>query len=163
VSTPALSPGQLEFRRVARDVEQPLAAFFAHMRSTGEEARFHPHPFTSEAARERALYQGLDAYCVAIADGAVLGYGMLRGWDLGFAVPSLGIATHAHARGIGLGRALMLYLHAEARRRGAPRIRLKVYPDNRHAVELYRSLNYVFAAELEDGQLVGTKDFGSRG
>ena len=84
---------------------------------------------------------------------------MLRGWDQGFAVSSLGIATHAAARGIGLGRALMLYLHAEARRRGARRIRLKVYPDNRVAVELYRTLGYVFAGELEEGQLVGPKDW----
>lgn len=163
MSTPALPAGQLEFRRVAPDLEQPLAAFFTHLRSTGEEARFHPHPFTSEAARERAIYDGRDVYCVAIAGGVVLGYGMLRGWDQGFSVPSLGIATHAAARGIGLGRALMLYLHAEARRRGARSIRLKVYPDNRIAVELYRTLGYVFGAELEHGQLVGRKDLGSQG
>jgi ribosomal protein S18 acetylase RimI-like enzyme len=50
----------------------------------------------------------------------------------------------------------MLYLHAEARRRGAPRIRLKVYPENTAAVELYRSLGYVFEAS-ERGQLVGFK------
>jgi ribosomal protein S18 acetylase RimI-like enzyme len=162
--TPQVSVlGQLEFRRLAPDLEEALAAFFAHLRSTGEEARFHPHPFSPEAARERAAYTGRDVYCVAIADGVVLAYGMLRGWDQGFAVPSLGIATHAAARGIGLGRALMLYLHAEARRRDAPSIRLKVYPDNRVAVELYRSLGYVFADELEKGQLVGLKDLGGRG
>jgi ribosomal protein S18 acetylase RimI-like enzyme len=163
VTGPASVPGQLEFRRVAPDLEQTLAEFFAHLRSTGEEARFHPHPFSPEDARERAAYTGRDVYCVAIADGVILAYGMLRGWDRGFVVPSLGIATHAAARGIGLGRALMLYLHAEARRRGAERIRLKVYPDNRVAVELYRSLGYVFADELEQAQLVGLKELGGRG
>ena len=157
------SPGQLEFRRVGPDLERALADFFEHLRSTGEEARFHPHPFTPEAARERAVYAGRDVYCVATADGVVLAYGMLRGWDRGFAIPSLGIATHAAARGTGLGRALMLYLHAEARRRGARQIRLKVYPDNRAAVELYRTLGYVFAEEREQGQLVGLKDLAGRG
>jgi len=158
-----IDAGQLEFRRMAPDLEQPLAVFFAHLRSTGEEARFHPHPFTLEAARERAMYAGRDVYCVATVGDVVLGYGMLRGWDQGFAAPSLGIATHADARGIGLGRALMLYLHAEARRRGAPRIRLKVYPENQVAMELYRTLGYVFAAELEHGQLVGIKVFRNQG
>jgi ribosomal protein S18 acetylase RimI-like enzyme len=159
---PVNASAQLEFHRIEPAVERGLAIFFEHLRSAGEEARFHPHPFTPEAARERAGYGGRDVYCVAMAAGVVLGYGMLRGWDQGYAIPSLGIAIHADARGIGLGRALMLYLHAEARRRGAQRIRLKVYPDNVTAVELYRSLGYVYEASLEQGQLVGFKDLRGR-
>lgn len=155
-------PAQLEILRPAPPLQAPLAAFFAHLRATGEDRRFHPHPFTDEAARERCAYAGGDVYCVAAAGDRVLGYGMLRGWDQGYQVPSLGIAIHAEARGIGLGRALMLYLHAEAKRRGAPRIRLKVYPDNAAAVALYRSLGYVYQPDLEQGQLVGYKDLPHR-
>jgi [ribosomal protein S18]-alanine N-acetyltransferase len=160
---PMTSPiDQLEFRRPFPALESPLAAFFRHLHEGGEDRRFHPHPFTDEAARERCVYSGRDVY-VAAWDGArVLGYGMLRGWDEGYAIPSLGIAVHAEARGIGLGRAVMLYLHAEARRREAPRIRLKVYPDNRNAVSLYRSLGYEYLPELEKGQLVGYKDLSAR-
>jgi ribosomal protein S18 acetylase RimI-like enzyme len=147
--------GQLEFLRPSPDLEVALAAFFEHLRSTGEERRFHPHPLSPEAARERAHYTGVDVYCLAVARGQVLGYGMLRGWEEGYAIPSLGIAIRAGARGMELGRAMMLYLHAEARRRGAPRIRLKVHPDNQPAIALYRSLGYQFQPELEKGQLVG--------
>jgi ribosomal-protein-alanine N-acetyltransferase len=157
------SPGrsdQLEVRRPAPAMAPAVARFFAHLRDSGEERRFHPHPFTPEAARERCAYDGDDVYCVAIAGDRVLGYGMLRGWDEGFAIPSLGIAVHADARGTGLGRALMLYLHAEAARRGAERIRLKVYPDNVAAVNLYRTLGYEFSDQLEDGQLVGYAQLG---
>jgi ribosomal protein S18 acetylase RimI-like enzyme len=153
---------QLELRAPAPDLARPLADFFAHLEVTGESRRFHPHPFTPEAAQARAGYRGADVYVVAVAGGVVLGYGMLRGWDEGYAIPSLGIAIHASARGIGLGRALMLYLHAEARRRGAARIRLKVYPDNGAAVALYRTLGYEFAEELEHGQLVGHLDLARR-
>ncbi|HEX9398464.1 MAG TPA: GNAT family N-acetyltransferase [Anaeromyxobacter sp.] len=148
---------QLEYRRPAPDLERALADLFRHLHETGEDRRFHPHPFTPEAARERCAYAGADVYVVAVAAGRALGYGMLRGWDEGYEVPSLGIAVHADARGIGLGRAIMLYLHAEAARRGAPRIRLKVYPDNAAAVPLYRSLGYVFSESLEQEQLVGIK------
>jgi ribosomal protein S18 acetylase RimI-like enzyme len=155
---PAAPDAQLEFRKPARDLVPALATFFAHLEASGESRRFHPHPFTAEEARERAEYRGRDVYCVAVAGGEVLGYGMLRGWDEGYAIPSLGIAIHASARGIGLGRAMMLYLQAEASRRGAARIRLKVYPDNAPAVRLYRSLGYEFSEVLEHGQLVGMLD-----
>jgi ribosomal protein S18 acetylase RimI-like enzyme len=152
------STGQLELLRVGPGLEVPLADFFRHLDESGEAARFHPHPFTAEAARERARYAGRDVYVAATVSGRVLGYGMLRGWDAGYAVPSLGIAVRPEAQGSGLGRLIMAYLHTEARRRGAPRIRLKVYPDNVRAVELYRSLGYEYQPGLEQGQLVGLKD-----
>jgi len=151
---------QLEIVRLRPDLEGPLTEFFEDLAESGEGARFHPHPFTADAARERTHSSGRDAYCVAIADGRVLGYGMLRGWDEGYAVPSLGIAIRADAQGSGLGRLVMNYLHTEARRRGAPRIRLKVYPDNVRAVALYRSMGYEYRQELENGQLVGFKELG---
>lgn len=160
MTRPPIEPaarGQLELVRPSPDLVEPLARFFAHLASSEDARHFHPHPFTNDAARARAGYRGLDVYCLAVADGEVLGYGMLRGWDEGYSVPSLGIALHASARGGGLARVLMLYLHAEAKRRGAERIRLKVYPDNAAAVALYRSLGYEFADALEGGQLVGYK------
>jgi ribosomal protein S18 acetylase RimI-like enzyme len=153
---------QLEIVRLRPALEGALAAFFVDLVATGEAGRFHPHPFTAEAARERALYDGLDVYCAAIAGRRVLAYGMLRGWDAGFEVPSLGIAVRAEAQGTGLGRLVMAYLHTEARRRGAARIRLKVYPDNVKAVELYRSLGYAFGPDLERGQMVGYKELSAR-
>ncbi len=152
-----IETGQLKVLRVGPGLESPLATFFDHLAATGEGERFHPHPFTRVEAEARCAHSGLDLYCVAVARGVVLGYGMLRGWDRGYEVPSLGIAVHADARGTGLGRTLMLHLHAEAQRRGAPRIRLKVYPDNTAAVNLYRSLGYEFEPSLEQGQLVGFK------
>jgi ribosomal protein S18 acetylase RimI-like enzyme len=149
---------QLEIRRVGPELEGALAELFAALVAAGDDETFHPHPFTPAAAAERARYEGKDVYAVAVAGGRALAYGMLRGWDEGYEVPSLGIAVHPAARALGLGRALMLYLHVEARRRAAPRIRLKVYPDNERAVALYRSLGYAFAEQLERGQLVGVKD-----
>jgi ribosomal protein S18 acetylase RimI-like enzyme len=149
---------QLEFLRPVARLEGALAGFFAALVAAGDDRTFHPHPFTAAAAAERARYEGADVYCVAVAGETVLAYGMLRGWDEGYEIPSLGIAIHPEARGLGLGRAMMAYLHAEARRRGAPKIRLKVYPDNATAVSLYRSFGYGFSSQLEAGQLVAYKD-----
>ncbi|MFN8515656.1 MAG: GNAT family N-acetyltransferase [Chloroflexia bacterium] len=99
-------------------------------------------------------YAGADLYYVLIAGDTILGYGMLRGWDAGYEVPSLGIAIHPQYRGSGLGKLLMQFLHCAARWKGATQIRLKVYPDNPRAIKLYQQLGYAFG-KMEHEQLVG--------
>lgn len=136
---------------------KPLAEFFQALREAGDDAEFHPHPFTCEEAARRCQYSGRDLYYILVDQERVLAYGMLRGWEEGYEIPSLGIAVHPRELGKGLGRLLMEFLHAAARYRGARTIRLKVYPRNVRAVRLYESLGYVFRGE-EAGQLVGFLD-----
>lgn len=131
-----------------------LARFFARLQQSNSEEFFHPHPLTAEEATVRSNYQGGDFYCVMLQDDDVVGYGMLRGWDEGYAIPSLGIAVDSTTRGRGYGRVLMNFLHETARRRGADKVRLKVDPRNSAAIELYRSLGYVLEPQ-PDGQLIG--------
>lgn len=147
-------PSVLEFRPISPDLEESLAGFFVEFAGTGDTRQFHPHEFSAEEARCRAQYDGKDLYYVALCNGQVLAYGMLRGWDEGYKVPSLGIALHPVARGTGLARAFMHFLHAAAKARGASSVRLKVYPENVKAVRLYKSLGYTFEKQ-EAGQLVG--------
>ena len=149
----------LEFRRVAPDLLPGLTALFESMVANEDDEFFHPHPFTAEKAAELCGYTGQDLYLVAVSGGVVLAYGMLRGWDEGYAVPSLGIAVHPSARGTGLGAAFMQYLHAAAVNRGAKTIRLKVYPHNTKAKSLYEKLGYHSAGESA-GQLLYTLALG---
>ena len=142
----------LEMRRIAGGDEAALAQFFALLESRGIDKYFHPHPFTPEAAHERATYDGEDLYFGLFEAGTMLGYAMLRGWDEGYEIPSLGIVIHPDAKGQGLGRRMMEFLRTAASRRGARTIRLRVYPDNLAAVNLYRSLGYQLSPE-EDGRL----------
>ena len=152
-----MNSSALEFRVVDKTLEQPLAEFFRALKKAGDDKHFHPHPLTKEEATNRARYSGKDLYYVLVEGDKVLGYGMLQGWDEGYAVPSLGIAIHPLARGMGLGKLFMHFLHTAARRRGISKVRLKVYPDNTTAVTLYKGLGYTFQAE-EAGQLVGFVD-----
>lgn len=149
----------LEFVRLGVVHEGALAEFFAELVRRGDDRWFHPHPFTADQASSLAAYAGQDLYCAAVDGGQVAAYGMLRGWDEGYAVPSLGIAVAAAHRGQGLGRPFMHYLHAVARLRGAARVRLKVYPHNVPARRLYESLGYCFQ-EAGDGQLLGILELG---
>jgi GNAT superfamily N-acetyltransferase len=145
----------LSFCQVRPEHEPALAGFFAELAADGDDRWFHPHPFTAEAAARIARCQQQDLYCVALCDEAVLAYGMLRGWEEGYEVPSLGIAVARAARGTGLARSFMHYLHSCARVRGSRIVRLKVYPENLPAKRLYESLGYQFDT-VQAGQLVGT-------
>ena len=112
-------------------------------------ATVHPHPFTPEHALTIAHYSGRDYYAAMLIDDEMVAYGMLRGWDEGFEIPSLGIVVGASHRGLGLGRGMMEYLHAVARDRGALTIRLKVYKSNAVAAQLYRRMGYVLSDHNE--------------
>ncbi len=141
--------------------EASLADFFAALVAAGDERLFHPHPLTSEAAREICHHHGTttvgacDEYHIVIdtdgpgGSGPVVGYGILRGWSEGFSVPSLGIAVHPDHRGRGIARRLMAHLHDVAASRGAERVRLKVYRHNTQALGLYESLGYEFEPHSE--------------
>ena len=143
--------------RLSPDHFEAVANLFAAFAADPTASRFHPHEFSAAEALKIANHTGLDIYLGMWVDGALQGYGMLRGFDAGFAVPSLGIYVCPPARGTGHARALMLALHDAARAAGAHQVRLKVYPDNTRAIGLYESLGYRFVAE-EAGQRVGLID-----
>ncbi|PDT64981.1 GNAT family N-acetyltransferase [Bradyrhizobium ottawaense] len=133
-----------------------LAELFAIIAADPSSRRFHPHPFTQADAARICSYHGNDRYVVLRVDDRFLAYGLLRGWDEGYAAPSLGIFVAPELRRRGASRLLMEHLHLVARLSGATQIRLKVYPDNISALKLYLSLGYRFSELLEAGQLVGT-------
>lgn len=147
----------LVIRPLRREDAQPLAALFARIASDPSAARFHPHPFNQEQAVCIARHSGRDMYLGIFHDRELVGYGMLRGWDAGYEVPSLGIYLVPGARGSGIAATAMAALHDYARHAGAKRVRLKVYPDNEIAVRLYERLGYRFMSE-EAAQLVGYFD-----
>jgi ribosomal-protein-alanine N-acetyltransferase len=149
-----MNPAVMEIRAVDGTLERPLAEFFRDLAQAGDDDYFHPHPLTNDEAKKRAKYSGDDLYYVIMENEKVLGYAMLRGWDEGYEIPSLGIAMHPSVRGLGLGELLIRFLHAAARRRGCDKIRIRVYTQNARALALYQKLGYRFESE-QAGQLVG--------
>jgi ribosomal-protein-alanine N-acetyltransferase len=145
----------IEIRRLTPDWKQPLIVFFRILEQAGDIGFFQPHPFTDEAVE--GVLRGIrrDLYYVLAIGIEVVGYGMLRGWDEGYDIPSLGIAIHPAVRGNGLGRAFMHFLEAAAKYRGADKLRLRVKSQNIPAKRLYESLGYEFSAEENGGYVVG--------
>lgn len=145
----------LEFRKLSPEFQKPLEVFFKDLEESGIGRYFHPHPLSQAEAQRVSQYVGKDLYYAAVIANRVVGYGLLRGWDEGYAIPSLGIALHPSTQGQGLSRAFMYFLHAAARQRGADKIKVKVYPDNVRGMNLYVSLGYTFQATEVHGQLEG--------
>lgn len=136
------------FRRLHPADTQALAEFFADLIADREDRLFHPHPLTLAQAewlcRQQLRDDGrdVDEYLVAVEEGRIVAYGLLRGWSEGYETPSLGIAVRRSCRGRGIARRFMQQLHDVALARGAAAIRLKVYRDNTPAIRLYESLGY---------------------
>jgi len=145
----------LEIRRLTADWKQPLLAFLRAIDEVSNADFFRPHPFTDEAVERILNNTRSDLYYVLAEGTEVVGYGMLRGWDGGYEIPSLGIAIHPRVRSNGLGRVFMHFLGAAAKCRGAQKVRLRVKPQNVRAVSLYESLGYKFRSEEDGGFLVG--------
>jgi ribosomal protein S18 acetylase RimI-like enzyme len=145
---------EIEYHSVDIAWVDRLALFFEILTTQGADKYFHPHPFDRTTAEKRGHYKGHDLYFVQTIGEEICGYGMLRGWDEGYSIPSLGIIVHPEYRGKGVGKNFLLFLHEQAKEKGAEKIRLKVYPENSLAIRLYEKFGYVFSGK-EQGQLIG--------
>ncbi len=86
----------------------------------------------------------------------MVGYGILRGWDEGYDVPSIGLCVLKKYQGMGLGRLLLNFLEVVSRLSGSSKTMLKVKKDNSAAKGLYESERYVFK-EYNEEFLIGFK------
>jgi perosamine synthetase len=139
----AREPGPLEIRAVAGSDADRLARFFARNRGTATSLQFSPFELTGARAREIAAATGGDHFFVATIDDEVVAMSMLRGFDEGYAIPSLGIVVDGAQQGRGIGRRLVAWTVERARAEGCATVRLSVYGDNAAALSLYRSLGFV--------------------
>jgi ribosomal protein S18 acetylase RimI-like enzyme len=149
----------IEIVRLRSAHVEPLLRFHAALESGGETALFAPHPFTATHLHALCNSQRKDLHYVVVMADDVVGYGLLRGWDEGYAIPSLGIAIHPRWRRAGLGTALMHFLHVAARAVSATSVRLRFHPSNRSAQALYERVGYRFEPQPDgDGYRVAFKD-----
>lgn len=139
----------IKYRKVTPQWVKKLTQFFQEIKIKNEDSYFHPHPLNIKEAEKIASYQDQDLYFLQIKANEITGYGMLRGWDQGFSVPSLGIAIHPSYRMQGLAKKFMAFMHQRAKDKGAKKIRLTVYTDNIAAIRLYRSIGYTFGEEKD--------------
>ncbi len=148
---------KIEYVNVSSAWVDGLTNLFEALILNGDDVNFHPHPLTLEMVNELVDYEGEDLYCLQVMKDKVTGYGMLRGWDEGYKIPSLGIAIHPHYHGQGFASHFMEYLHIQAEQKGARKVMLKVHSRNKKAFRIYERMGYSFT-DVVKCQLVGYKE-----
>lgn len=148
-----------EIRQLGESDVEALGGFFTTIaRDESVKAYFRPHAFDHAMAERICLRQGIerDEYFAAFEADEIVAYGMLRGWDEGYAIPAFGVCVRGDQRGKGLGRAILDFAVMRARAAGAPSVMLKVFEDNVAARTLYERCGFTFNERTPDGsQLVG--------
>lgn len=143
---------QALIRPLTEEDADQLGALFEELAADPTARGFHPHPMTR--AQAERIVDGArlrqDIYFAAFVGQKLAGYGMLRGWDEGYSIPSFGVAVGSAHRGAGIGRSLLRYAIECARDRGAAKMMLKVHVDNQSARRLYESEGFVFEEIRED-------------
>lgn len=130
------------FRNVEESDFEKIVIFFKNNNLRAILRYFHPFPFTEETAYKIACEPHRDKYYIGLLDENVAGLSMLRGWDEGYIVPSLGIVVDFHLQGQGIGREILRNTLEEAHKLKCPRIRLSVYASNKTAVHLYLAFGF---------------------
>ena len=148
---------QIEFRSHYEVEANRIVDFFERSNIPAVTKTFRAFDLSAEQANWIANYDGKDSYFLAMvngesADGKIAGFGMLRGWDEGYSIPSLGLFVSPQHQGKGVGKAIMKHLTEVAIQRDCPRIRLTVDVANERAVALYKAQNYEVDSEQSDGE-----------
>lgn len=149
----------VEIIKLSQEHVGQLIRFFDEINSPEYTKDFSPHPFDSDYAGFICGYQGRDLYYALLLDGReIIGYFMLRGWDEGYEIPSIGLCILKKYRGFGLGKVIMDFLETVSNLNGCPGVMLKVNKDNHAARRLYETRGFVFK-EYNEEFLIGYKEF----
>jgi ribosomal protein S18 acetylase RimI-like enzyme len=139
---------------VVCDYRNSIEHFF--QRNIADKNFFHPHELSYPGLLNEIADNPKNYYVFFMDIDNVLGYGMLRGWQEGYEIPSLGILIDIAQRGKGISKNLMWHLESVAQIKKSPKIRLTVFKQNKNAIALYNKLGYIFSDKNEN-ELVGIK------
>ena len=103
---------------------------------------FHPFDFDEATVTKVLAERQRDVMTGLYWAGEVVGFYMLRGWDAGYEVPSYGVLVDEKFRGCGLTSLTIRMAKIVCKMRGAPRLMLKVHPDNARAKVLYEKARF---------------------
>jgi ribosomal protein S18 acetylase RimI-like enzyme len=132
----------------------PLAELFERLAADPDTCQFfHPHALDETNAWRIAEHQGRDVYLGCFEGDRPVGYTMLRGWDEGFEVPTLGVATDPDRRRQGVGSTLIRRALELAAQLGADQVILHVHEDHVVARRWYEAEGFRAEGRSADGQL----------
>ena len=148
----------IEMVRLREGHKQLLDIFFQHINTPQYVQDFSPFPFDSKQAEFLCDYRGQNLYYATIMESTkIIGFGMLRGWDEGYEIPSIGLCILKAYQGMGFGKLMLSFLEIASKVKGCSRVMLKVRKGNNRAKQLYETSGYIFKDHNSE-YLIGYKD-----
>jgi ribosomal protein S18 acetylase RimI-like enzyme len=144
----------LEIVRLTPQWHDELCSFLQDIKASGDNVFFYPHPIDTASLHRITSLNGQDLYYLMVEQRKIVVYGMLRGWDEGYHIPSIGLVTHPSARRQGLSSALGDFFLVLAARRGASKIRVRVHISNKASLGLFKKMNYIFEEQADAAGLL---------
>jgi ribosomal protein S18 acetylase RimI-like enzyme len=132
-----VSTVNLVMRRLGPPDADALGSFLAANDLPELKRRFNPFPLTRATALSLLGAERSDRFYGGFVGDAWAAFAMLRGWDEGFDVPSLGVLVDRQWQGRGIGGWITDFAIDEARRLKCRRVRLSVYASNDAALRIY--------------------------
>lgn len=120
-------------RRSLTDADAPALAALLERQSPTYRRHFSALPSDAEALAKMLRAIREDLLGGYYRDGELIGIYMLRGWDEGYEVPSLGVLVDEKYRGLQAYRLMCLTVEIGkqlCRERGVTRIMYKAHPEN---------------------------------
>jgi ribosomal protein S18 acetylase RimI-like enzyme len=125
-----------------------LARFFERNNRPEVTRGFHPFALDAESARRICEDGPPDWYFAYLEDAVIRGFGMLRGWREGFAIPSFGLLVDYESGGKGIGSLLTAYANGLAKGLRCASIRLTVHQENAAAMRVYARSGLRFTKKM---------------
>ena len=126
----------LLLRALHPEDEAALSAVFTANDRPSVTGWFDPFPLTGATARKLARHTGRDLYWGVWADGEMVAFAMVRGWDEAHEHRAYGyLVDHRHRRR-GIGTAMTALVLEELRRRGESEVRARVHDDNEASLRM---------------------------
>jgi len=119
---------------------------------------FHPHELSCLGFYKEIKNKNKDKYFLLFNDdnNDIISYGLIRGFDEGYKIPSIGLLVDKNYRSKGYGEKLLNYIHSYLKMCDVDVVRLTVEKQNHLAISLYNKYGYVF--KEEGHRLIGFKN-----
>lgn len=86
-----ISRDEISVREIISEDFKPLTQFLQKNNIKEIRRQFNPFPLTCNTAYRIAYKNHINRYYTTIFNEKIIGLGMLRGWDEGFSIQSLGL------------------------------------------------------------------------
>lgn len=137
-------------------VEDAVSLSSMLLSQSTEYARFfRPFSFDADTIANVLANQREDVLMGLYWQEQMVGFFMLRGWNEGYDVPAFGILIDEKYRGCGLEMLSLETAKIICKLRGAPRLMIKMHPDNISSKGVARKTGFVQSGvEAESGNLI---------